>query len=74
MSDAKSPRRQLEEHVSCAVRAENVAAHGDQDKIMAIAAKGPGGALTLAGLSVTVMLSIWLAFFLLVYLPRGAVG
>lgn len=74
MTGSEPTRSQLEDHVSCAVRAENVAAHGDQDEIMAIAAKGPKGALTLAGLSVTIVLSIWLAFFLFIYLPRGAVG
>jgi hypothetical protein len=74
MTDSKPTPSQLEDHVSFAVRAENVAAYGDLEEIMAIAAKGPRGALALAGLSVTLMLAIWLAFFLFVYLPRGAVG
>jgi hypothetical protein len=74
MTDSKPVGSQLEDHVSCAFRAENVAAHADQEEIMAIAARGPRGALALAGLSVTIMLAIWLAFFLFVYLPRGAVG
>jgi hypothetical protein len=30
--------------------------------------------LALAGLSVAVLLAIWLAFFVFVFLPRGAVG
>ncbi len=35
---------------------------------------GPRGALALAGLTVAILLAIWLAFFVFVFLPRGAVG
>jgi hypothetical protein len=41
------------------------------DKVVAM---GPRGAVAVAGLAVTVLLAIWFAFYLFVFLPRGAVG
>jgi hypothetical protein len=63
-----------EEYVSAAHRPENVALHGDDDDVRKIVAMGPRGAIALAGLAVAVMLALWLAFFVFVFLPRGAVG
>jgi hypothetical protein len=64
----------VEDHVSAAFRPENVAPHGSQDDMQKIVAKGPRGALALAGLAVAALLAIWIAFFVFVFLPRGAVG
>jgi hypothetical protein len=61
-------------YVSAAFRAENVALHGSDEDVHRIVAKGPRGALVLAGLSVASLIAIWLAFFVFVFLPRGAVG
>jgi len=61
-------------HVSAAFRAENVAVHGGDDEVQRIVARGPRGALALAGLSVAVLLALWLAFFVFVFLPRGSIG
>jgi hypothetical protein len=63
-----------EDYVSAALRRENGAFHGTDDEVLAIAATGPRGAVAVAGLSVAVLLAIWVAFFLFVYLPRGAIG
>lgn len=63
-----------EEHVSAAARPENVARHGSQDDVETIVAMGPRGAVAVAGLAVAVLLAIWVAFFVFVFLPRGAVG
>jgi hypothetical protein len=63
-----------EAYVSAAFRPENVALHGSDDDVQRIVAKGPRGALALAGLSVAALIAIWLAFFVFVFLPRGAVG
>jgi hypothetical protein len=63
-----------QEYVSAAFRPENVALHGSLHEIQKIVAMGPRGALALAGLSVVVLVAIWLAFFVFVFLPRGAVG
>lgn len=64
----------LNEHVSAAFQRENVAFIGSQDELMKIVNEGPWGAAALAGLAVTVMLAIWVAFFIFVFLPRGAAG
>jgi len=46
----------------------------DDDEVDRIVASGPSGALALAGLSVALLLAIWFAFYLLVFLGRGVVG
>lgn len=43
----------------------------DQGRVEAIVARGPGGAFAVAGLAVAVVLAMWLAFYLLVYVARG---
>ncbi|MDE2379518.1 hypothetical protein [Bradyrhizobium sp.] len=42
------------------------------DRVKRIVAAGPGGALTLAGIATALVVLMWLAFYLLVFLPRGA--
>jgi hypothetical protein len=64
----------IESHVSAAFSRENVAFHGDDDEVLAIAAKGPLGAALVAGISVAVLLAIWIAFFFFIFVPRGNVG
>jgi hypothetical protein len=64
----------VEDYVSAAFRPENVALDGSQDDVQKIVAKGPRGALALAGLAVVALLAIWIAFFVFVFLPREAVG
>ena len=61
-------------YVSAAFQPENVALLGNEDDLKKIIAGGPRGAIALAGLSVAALLAIWLAFFVFVFLPRGAVG
>ena len=39
----------VEDHVSAAFRRENVAFHGNEDEVLAIAAKGPRGAVAGCG-------------------------
>ena len=43
----------------------------DQARVDAVVARGPGGAFALAGLAVVIVLAIWVAFYVLVYLARG---
>jgi nicotinate dehydrogenase subunit B len=64
----------VEDYVSAAFRRENVALHGSQDEVLTIVGAGPRGATAVAGLSVAVLLAIWVAFFLFIFLPRGAIG
>ena len=74
MSEKFEPGRDVLDHVSAAFRPENVALHGNDADVGKIVAMGPRGALALAGVSVGVLLLIWLAFFVFVFLPRGAVA
>ena len=74
MSEKFEPGRDVDEHVSAAFRPENVADVGGDEEMNAIVAAGPRGALALAGLSVAVLVALWFAFFVFVFLPRGAVG
>ena len=37
-----------------------------------IVIEGPRGALTVAGIATAVVIAVWLAFYLFVFLPRGA--
>ncbi|WP_201724266.1 hypothetical protein [Bradyrhizobium centrolobii] len=37
-----------------------------------VVAQGPSGAIALAGIATACVVAIWLAFYLFVFLPRGA--
>jgi hypothetical protein len=64
----------IEDYVSAAFHRENVALPDRPNEVQAIVAAGPRGAVAVAGLSVAVLLAIWIAFFFFVFLPRGAIG
>ena len=64
----------VEDHVSAAFCRENVAFHGSDDEVQAIAANGPRGAVWVAGIAVAVLLAIWIAFYFFIFVPRGDVG
>ena len=74
MTPLSAVENQIQAYVSCASRAENVAFHGSDDDMRRIVAEGPRGAIVLAGLSVAVLLVLWLAFFGFIFLTRGAIG
>lgn len=74
MRKSPDPTELARATVSSAFLSENVANLGAQAEVDRIAAAGPRGAIALAGTSVAVMLALWLAFYLFVYLPRGNVG
>lgn len=44
-----------------------------QRKIDHIVAQGPGGAFAVAGVATAIVVGMFVLFYLLVYLPRGAV-
>ncbi|MBS7539734.1 hypothetical protein [Ancylobacter lacus] len=44
----------------------------DEQAVRDVVACGPHGALTVAGLATAIVVGLWLAFYLLVFLPRGA--
>jgi len=62
------------DHVSASALKENVAFHGSEHELAQIGEAGPRGAFAVAGLAVAILLSLWLAFFLLVFAPRGSIG
>ena len=64
----------IESHVSAAFNRENVAFHGNDDEVLAIAAEGPRGAALVSGISVAVLLAIWIAFYFFIFVPRGSIG
>jgi hypothetical protein len=43
------------------------------EDLEALARRTPVGAIALCGLSVAIVVGIWLAFYLLAFLPRGMV-
>ena len=45
---------------------------GDDAAVERIVAAGPRGAIALAGFTTLIVLAIWVAFYLLVFVPRGA--
>jgi hypothetical protein len=44
----------------------------DAHAVDAIVAEGPHGALTIAGIATAIVVALWFAFYLFVFLPRGA--
>lgn len=47
--------------------------NGNRDEdVHEIVAAGPNGALALAGIASAIVIAIWVAFYLLIFLPRGA--
>lgn len=64
----------VKDYVSAAARGENVALIGTQDELRRIVAMGPRGAMALAATTVAMLIAIWIAFFVFVFLPRGPVG
>jgi hypothetical protein len=46
---------------------------GDDRAVDEIVGRGPGGAFALAGVATAIVVAIYVGFYFLVYLPRGAV-
>ena len=43
----------------------------DEERVDAIVRSGPGGAIAVAGIATAIVIGLWLAFYLLVFLPRS---
>ena len=61
-------------HHSAAASPEHVAAPISSDAAAEALRHGPRGALAVAAISVSLILAGWLAFYFLLFLPRGPVG
>jgi hypothetical protein len=44
----------------------------EEESVDAIVRSGPGGAIAVAGIATAVVIALWFAFYLLVFLPRSA--
>ncbi|MBV9532197.1 MAG: hypothetical protein JO283_14310 [Bradyrhizobium sp.] len=44
----------------------------DEQALERVVAGGPHGALMVAGIATVLVVAIWLAFYLFVFMPRGA--
>jgi hypothetical protein len=62
------------EHQSAAASPEHVAAPIDSDAAALALRHGPRGALLVSSIAVVIVLLIWLAFYFLLFLPRGPIG
>jgi hypothetical protein len=61
-------------HQSAADRPEHVAAPIGPDEVARALGNGPVGALVVASIAVALLFVGWLAFYFLLFLPRGPVG
>ena len=46
---------------------------GTQAEVDEIVSRGPGGTFAVAGIATAIVVAIYFAFYVFVYLPRGAV-
>jgi hypothetical protein len=63
-----------ETHQSAADRAEHIAAPIGADDVAEALKNGPVGALVIASAAVALLFIGWLAFYFLLFLPRGPIG
>jgi hypothetical protein len=63
-----------ETHHSAADRPEHVAAPIGPDEAAEALRNGPVGALVVAAIAVALLFIGWMAFYFLLFLPRGPVG
>jgi hypothetical protein len=47
-------------------------AESADDPVDAIVRSGPRGAIAVAGIATAIVVALWFAFYLMVFLPRGA--
>ena len=47
-------------------------AGSEEELVDAIIRSGPGGAIAVAGIATAIVIGLWFAFYLLVFLPRSA--
>jgi hypothetical protein len=64
----------VEPHHSPAAQADHVAAPIGPDQAAEALKNGPIGAFVVAGIAVMLLFIGWMAFYFLLFLPRGPVG
>jgi hypothetical protein len=63
-----------QDHSSAAHLPEHVAAPIRSDEAAEALKHGPSGALLISGIAVGILFIGWLAFYFLLFLPRGPIG
>ena len=63
-----------EVHYSAAHSADHVAAPIGADEAAQALGDGPTGAFVVAGIAVGLLFIGWLAFYFLLFIPRGSIG
>jgi len=63
-----------EPHHSAASSSDHVAAPIGADEAAQALSNGPIGAFVIAGIAVGLLFIGWLAFYFLLFMPRGAIG
>jgi hypothetical protein len=63
-----------EPHHSAAHLPEHVGAPIGQEEVARALRNGPVGAQVVAGIAVTLLFIGWMAFYFLLFLPRGPIG
>jgi hypothetical protein len=72
--DKPKDRTDKRRDVSPASRTPPGDARSDEDRAVdEIVSRGPSGAFALAGIATAIVVLIFLAFYVFIYLPRGAV-
>ena len=51
---------------------ESSASGPEAESVDAIVRSGPGGAIAVASIATVIVIALWFAFYLLVFLPRSA--
>lgn len=51
----------------------NAVSPADDEAVHRIVERGPGGAFAVAGVATAIVVAIYVVFYFVVYLPRGAV-
>jgi len=64
----------MEPHDSAAALPEHVAAHTAAETAAAMLKDGPKGALLISAIAVGLLFIGWMAFYFLLFLPRGPIG
>jgi hypothetical protein len=44
----------------------------EAESVETIVSRGPGGAIAVAGIATAIVVALWFAFYLMVFLPRSA--
>jgi hypothetical protein len=63
-----------ETHHSAATRPEHIAGPIDAQTVAAMLKNGPKGALLVSAIAVGLLFIGWMAFYFLLFLPRGPIG